>query len=110
MLCVSCMVMLLLFRFSCFRCWLGLFGHLSFGGAERDMDVLHFPRFWVLYYYFRRSFMRCSMSCLGECSIMSLYSMLPNQSPEPTAVGVCSSAVAVRVASRRWLSFLRDRK
>ena len=26
---------------------------------------------------------------------------------EPTAVGACSSAVAVPVASRRWLSFLR---
>ena len=30
-----------------------------------------------------------------------------NKSPEPTAVGACSSAVAVHVASRRWLSFLR---
>ncbi len=29
----------------------------------------------------------------------------PNQSPEPTAVGAASSAVAVRAASRRWLSF-----
>jgi hypothetical protein len=28
-------------------------------------------------------------------------------SPEPTAVGACSSAIAVHVASRRWLSFLR---
>jgi hypothetical protein len=31
----------------------------------------------------------------------------PNKSPEPTAVGAGSSAVAVHVASRRWLSFLR---
>ena len=31
----------------------------------------------------------------------------PNKSPEPTAVGACSSAVAVHVAGRRWLSFLR---
>ena len=31
----------------------------------------------------------------------------PNKSPEPTAVGACRSAVAVHVASRRWLSFLR---
>ena len=30
-----------------------------------------------------------------------------NKSPEPTAVGACSSAVAVHVASRRWLSFFR---
>jgi hypothetical protein len=33
--------------------------------------------------------------------------MTPNQSPEPTAVGAVSSAVAVHAASRRWLSFLR---
>jgi hypothetical protein len=31
----------------------------------------------------------------------------PNKTPEPTAVGACSSAVAVHVASRRWLSFFR---
>jgi FlaA1/EpsC-like NDP-sugar epimerase len=31
----------------------------------------------------------------------------PNKSPEPTAVGAGSSAVAVHVASRRWLSFFR---
>jgi hypothetical protein len=31
----------------------------------------------------------------------------PSLSPEPTAVGAGSSAVAVRVTSRRWLSFLR---
>jgi hypothetical protein len=31
----------------------------------------------------------------------------PNKSPEPTAVGAVSSAVAVHAASRRWLSFLR---
>ena len=33
--------------------------------------------------------------------------VLPNQSPEPTAVAAVSSAVAVHVASRRWLSFFR---
>jgi len=31
--------------------------------------------------------------------------MTPNKSPEPTAVGAVSSAIAVHVASRRWLSF-----
>jgi hypothetical protein len=31
----------------------------------------------------------------------------PNKSPEPTAVGAVRSAVAVHVASRRWLSFFR---
>jgi hypothetical protein len=31
--------------------------------------------------------------------------MWPNKAPEPTADGRFSSAVAVYVASRRWLSF-----
>jgi hypothetical protein len=30
-----------------------------------------------------------------------------NKSPEPTAVGAVSSDVAVRVASRRWVSYVR---
>ena len=38
---------------------------------------------------------------------MSMRHQPPNKSPEPTAVGAVSSAVAVHVASRRWLSFLR---
>ena len=33
--------------------------------------------------------------------------VVPNKSPEPTAVGPFSSAIAVHVAGRRWLSFLR---
>jgi len=39
--------------------------------------------------------------------IMDFTSLMPNKSPEPTAVGAVSSAIAVHVASRRWLSFLR---
>ena len=39
--------------------------------------------------------------------IMRFTFSWPNQSLEPTAVGAFSSAVAVHVASRRWLSFLR---
>src|ERR1017187_2239801 len=44
--------------------------------------------------------------------IHGLYMLLqrltpPNKSLEPTAVGAVSSAVAVHVVSRRWLSFLR---
>ena len=39
--------------------------------------------------------------------IMDFTSLMPNKSPEPTAVGAGSSAIAVHVASRRWLSFLR---
>jgi len=42
---------------------------------------------------------------LRELFIMP--NMTPNQSPEPTAVGAVRSAIAVHVASRRWLSFLR---
>jgi hypothetical protein len=38
---------------------------------------------------------------------LDFISLMPNQSPEPTAVGACSSAIAVHVASRRWLSFFR---
>jgi hypothetical protein len=36
-----------------------------------------------------------------------MLTFAPNKSPEPTAVGAVSSAVAVHVASRRWLSFFR---
>jgi hypothetical protein len=39
--------------------------------------------------------------------IMDFTSLMPNKSPEPTAVGACSSAIAVHAASRRWLSFFR---
>jgi hypothetical protein len=31
----------------------------------------------------------------------------PNKTPEPTADGAVSSAIAVHAASRRWLSFFR---
>src|ERR1035437_1156962 len=43
----------------------------------------------------------------SELSHFELESTMPNKSLEPTAVGAGSSAVAVHVASRRWLSFLR---
>jgi len=39
--------------------------------------------------------------------IMDFTSLMPNKSPEPTAVGPFSSAFAGHVAGRRWLSFLR---
>jgi hypothetical protein len=42
----------------------------------------------------------------GKLMIL-IYQPWPNKSPEPTAVGAGSSAVAVHVASRRWLSFFR---
>jgi len=50
----------------------------------------------------------------GQSQAMDLFraasmamTTLPNKSPEPTAVGAFSSAIAVHVKSRRWLSFLR---
>ena len=52
----------------------------------------------------------CQLHSLCRLAIYSLQicmSYRPNKSPEPTAVGACSSAVAVHVASRRWLSFFR---
>ena len=53
-----------------------------------------------------RSFPKCERSdWLGF--IMDFTSLMHNKSPEPTAVGAVRSAVAVRVAGRRWLSFLR---
>ena len=50
-----------------------------------------------------------ALSLLGIGTILGwwCFAKRPNKSPEPTAVGACSSAIAVRVASRRWLSFLR---
>jgi hypothetical protein len=39
--------------------------------------------------------------------IMNFTSLMPNKALEPTADGVVRSAIAVPVASRRWLSFFR---
>jgi hypothetical protein len=43
----------------------------------------------------------------ANCMRLDFTDGWPNKSPEPTAVGAVSSAVAVHVASRRWLSFFR---
>ena len=53
---------------------------------------------------------RCRSEDIGHdiCqNTRARLTMLPNKSPEPTAVGACSSAIAVHAASRRWLSFFR---
>jgi hypothetical protein len=48
------------------------------------------------------------MSILIRQDLFEMVTLMwPNKSPEPTAVGAGRSAVAVHVASRRWLSFLR---
>jgi hypothetical protein len=56
------------------------------------------------------SFIRCcldrdfGLGIIFMADILSTFMMLPNQSPEPTAV---AAAVAIHAASRRWLSFFR---
>ncbi len=40
-------------------------------------------------------------------AMIDMIDQWPNKSLEPTAVGAVSSASAVHVASRRWLSFFR---
>jgi hypothetical protein len=39
--------------------------------------------------------------------MISLFDHAPNKTLEPTADGAVSSAIAVHVTSRRWLSFFR---
>jgi energy-coupling factor transporter transmembrane protein EcfT len=44
----------------------------------------------------------------GAVAVVLIYwRQQPNKSPEPTAVGAVSSADAVHVPRRRWLSFFR---
>jgi len=49
----------------------------------------------------------CDLFCRIVRVTFGVMTMMPNQSPEPTAVGAVSSAVAVHVTSLRWLSFFR---
>ena len=56
-------------------------------------------------FYFAHGFRYCVQEV--RFSFHIVLSLLPNKSPEPTADGVVSSACAVHVASRRWLSFFR---
>jgi len=51
-------------------------------------------------------FMLCSVFWICRLFLMR-RDHTPNKSPEPTAVGAVSSAVAVHATSRRWLSFFR---
>jgi hypothetical protein len=51
--------------------------------------------------------------CIAAITLISqiresqINQQAPNKSPEPTPVGAVSSAIAVHVVSRRWLSFFR---
>ena len=47
------------------------------------------------------------IACRRSFQTFMIIDRQPNKSPEPTAVGTVSSAIAVHVASRRWLSFFR---
>ena len=53
----------------------------------------------------RASFLAASrvepMVCVALI-LLSFMTLVPNKSPEPTAVGAGSSAVAVHAAGRRW--------
>ena len=88
------------------------------GGQRSSIDI--FPTSLDHRAEVRQSFLesttlrtRSSIFRLLELSVfrfsflLDFISLMPNKSPEPTAVGAFSSAVAVHVASRRWLSFLR---
>jgi hypothetical protein len=57
-----------------------------------------------------RSYHQFGIAIIDEGFVFDIsekMTTMPNKSPEPTAVGAVRSAVAVHVASRRWLSFFR---
>ena len=105
-----------LFTWDCIRCGdisLDEVGVLRFVRAGRGCFGYQslFPRFaswsfawvtWASHYVWITSAWRREQS-------MVIFEMTPapNKSPEPTAVGAVSSAIAGHVASRRWLSFFR---
>jgi hypothetical protein len=72
------------------------FGFITLLARELDMPGLYRPLIYT--------------AMILECArlILSVWiHRTPNKSPEPTAVGACSSAIAVHATGRRWLSFLR---
>ena len=71
--------------------WLGAFG------PNAEIEVVPEPTTYTLF----------GLSAFLLLCRRIMVSRWPNKSPEPTAVGACSSAVAVHAASRRWLSFFR---
>ena len=92
----------------------------TFYVRKQCLHCLHGAHFYqcqphILYSYFIYSGFDVGVAgdCLSvfspvDCSELSEDTMIPpNKSPEPTAVGACSSAIAVHATSRRWLSFFR---
>src|SRR5580692_12523071 len=61
---------------------------------KRDTDSLWYWYTWIVYF--------ATVIMLVFVMFEALHSIWPDKWPEPTAVGACSSAVAVYVASRRW--------
>ena len=83
-------------------------GNKTFG-ADRRWTVIHNKPFVVFNVVNNLAdawrIRICSFTESLNCSILQVVRFSNYQ--EPTAVGAVSSAVAVHVASRRWLSFLR---
>ena len=69
------------------------------------LEVYISPNHVVIFFWFMAVSLGIVYSQRAERLDMTL--LLPNKSPEPTAVGAGRSAVAVHAASRRWLSFFR---
>ena len=87
-------------------------GGVGFGEATlRAMQLADARELSI--WYFAGGFIVFDGFAKVMCQRFQLYQkyglemMLPNQSLEPTAGGVFSSAVAVHATSRRWLSFFR---
>ena len=97
----------LAFMFGLLVVWLGI---LPFAASAHRGNALD-PIFW--YHIARDIGISYGAQTIWAWFIIALLEwprkkqMPPNKSPEPTAVGAGSSAIAVHVASRRWLSFLR---
>jgi len=72
---------------------------------ETHESEFSYDGFRVIHIFSRHYFSPMLLSGLRDT--MPKLDLWPNKSPEPTAVGAVSSAIAVHVASRRWLSFLR---
>ena len=70
--------------------------------AFRSFGMLRYCRLQAKSGRLDLTFIAMLFQSIGMC-----HRNAPNKSPEPTAVGAGSSAAAVHVASRRWLSFFR---
>jgi hypothetical protein len=79
---------------------------LLVGGEAILPEIVQIARRHVLH-WFVLVFSEGHRVGISQCFHILFVEPWPNKTPEPTAVGVLSSAIAVHVASRRWLSFFR---